>query len=114
MDCLFCKIISGNIPADIQYQNENIIAFKDIYPQAPVHTLIVPRQHFNTLNDLSLKECSLMGEVIYTAKILAKQYNIDDSGYRLIMNCNAGGGQSIFHIHAHLLGGKSLKADKLI
>lgn len=114
MDCLFCKIATGELPATIQYQDEHIIAFKDIHPQAPVHTLIVPRRHFSTLNEVPPEESILLGKMVYTAKMLAQTFEISEPGYRLIMNCNSGGGQSVFHLHAHLLGGKSLSADRLI
>lgn len=108
MDCIFCGIIKGQIPAEIQYEDENIIAFKDIHPQAPVHSLIVPRQHVNTLNDLSVENMHIMSSLAQTAKHLAKEFGIDSLGYRVIVNCNRGAGQTIFHLHMHLLGGKTL------
>lgn len=114
MDCVFCKIIAGELPATLQYQDENIIAFKDIHPQAPTHTLIVPRRHFNTLNDVPSEDIPLLGQMLFTAQTLAKKFNISESGYRLIFNCNAGGGQSVFHIHAHLLAGKTMSAERLV
>ena len=106
MNCLFCKIIKGEIPAKLQYQDEKVIAFEDINPQAPVHTLIVPRQHIATLNDLSVDAGLFISHMTLTAAKLAKQFGIDENGYRVVMNCNSGAGQSVFHIHMHLLGGR--------
>ncbi len=106
MNCLFCKIIEGEIAAKLQYQDDKVIAFEDIHPQAPVHTLIIPRLHIATLNDLSAETSLLVGHMTQTAAVLAKQFGIDESGYRVVMNCNSGAGQSVFHIHMHLLGGR--------
>lgn len=106
MNCLFCKIIKGEIPAKLQYQDEKVIAFEDINPQAPVHTLIVPKLHIATLNDLTAETGLLISYMTQTAAKLAKQFEIDESGYRVVMNCNSGAGQSVFHIHMHLLGGR--------
>jgi histidine triad (HIT) family protein len=107
-DCLFCKIIAGDIPAKIIYQDEHVIAFDDIHPQAPHHKLIIPRKHIATLNDLDTDDTHLAGHLLQTAKKIAKQLEIADDGYRVVMNCNAGAGQLVFHIHLHLLGGRSL------
>ena len=106
MNCLFCKIIKGEIAAKLQYQDDKVIAFEDINPQAPAHTLIVPRLHVPTLNDLSADTLPLIGHMAQTAANLAKLFGIDESGYRVVMNCNSGAGQSVFHIHMHLLGGR--------
>jgi histidine triad (HIT) family protein len=106
MDCLFCKIANGEIPAKIDYQDDNVVAFADINPQAPVHLLIIPRQHINTLNDLRPEELPIVGDLVRIAGQLAKKHQISEDGYRLVMNCNANGGQSVFHIHMHLLGGR--------
>lgn len=108
MDCLFCKIIKGEIPATIIYQDELVIAFNDINPQAPEHKLIIPRKHIATLNDLSTEDNALIGHIANTAKQLASTLGIADQGYRLLFNCNAGAGQTVFHIHAHLLGGRQM------
>lgn len=108
MDCLFCKIINGDIPASIIYQDEDVMAFNDINPQAPSHKLIVPRKHIATINDLSVQDHALLGKMTLAAKHLAKELNIDQEGYRLVLNCNAGAGQTVFHIHMHLLGGRPL------
>jgi len=108
MDCIFCKIANGEIPAQLEYQDEKILAFKDINPQAPVHTLIIPRAHISTLNALSSEDSALTGYMVHQAALLAKSYGISEEGYRLVMNCNAGAGQTVFHIHMHLLGGRTM------
>ena len=108
MDCLFCKIIEGKIPANIIYRDDLIVAFDDINPQAPHHKVLVPQKHIATLNDLHGEDNELMGHMIQSAALLAKQLNIADEGYRLIFNCNALAGQSVFHLHLHLLGGRRM------
>ena len=108
MDCLFCKIISGDIPAKIIYTDEKVVVFDDINPQAPQHKLIIPRKHISTINELQVEDNELIGHMLQTAKKLAKDLHIDQDGYRLVMNCNAGAGQTVFHIHAHLLGGRQM------
>jgi len=109
MDCLFCKIAMGDIPAKIVYQDDQLVAFEDINPQAPHHKIIIPRRHIATLNEISNKEDShLAGNMIHVAVKLAKQFNLDQDGYRLVWNCNSNGGQTVFHIHAHLLGGRQM------
>lgn len=108
-DCLFCKIITGEIPAEVIYQDNEIIAFNDIDPQAPTHILVIPKQHISTINDIKAEEAVLIGKLYLTAQQLAKKYNINESGYRTIMNCNSDGGQAVYHIHLHLLGGRKLK-----
>ena len=105
-DCLFCNIIDKKIPAKLIYEDDKVVAFNDISPQAPVHVLIVPRQHIDTINDL--EDANLVGHMILTAKKIGSVLGINNSGYRLIMNCNEDGGQTVFHIHLHLLGGKRL------
>ncbi len=107
-NCLFCRIVSRDIPADIIHEDDQVIAFRDVNPQTPVHVLIVPHRHISTVNDLTDKDQSLTGHMILTAGQIAMQLGIDDSGYRLIMNCNQEGGQTVFHIHLHLLGGRQL------
>lgn len=107
-DCLFCKIANGDIPAETVYEDELVIAFRDINPQAPVHMLVVPRKHISTLNELESDDKSLVGHMVVTAQQLAKDNGIDEAGFRLVMNCNAEGGQTVFHIHLHLLGGRQL------
>lgn len=106
MNCIFCKICAGEIPAKIIYQDENVVAFADINPQAPIHHIIIPRKHIDTINDLTPADLPIVGQLIQTAKQLAVEENIAENGYRLVMNCNPGGGQTVFHIHLHLLGGR--------
>lgn len=105
-DCLFCKIIDKSIPSDIVYENDNVLAFNDINPEAPVHVLIIPKIHIPTLNDLKKEHVGLLGELVFTAGILAKKLGIDKDGYRTNFNCNDAGGQTVYHIHLHLLGGR--------
>ena len=106
-DCLFCKIIAGDIPADRVYENERILAFRDINPQAPFHILIIPKLHIPTLNDLQPEHTELTGERLQTASELAKKEGIAEAGYRTGFNCNDAGGQTVYHIHLHLLGGRT-------
>jgi len=108
MECLFCKIAEGKIPATLQYQDDQVVAFSDINPQAPVHTIIIPKKHINTLNDIADADLPLVSYMIKTATKLAKDLQLNDNGYRLVLNCNADGGQSVFHIHLHLLGGRQM------
>jgi len=109
MDCLFCKIIAKQIPATIIHEDDQVIAFRDVNPQAPTHALIIPRRHISTLNDLQGSDTGLVGHMLFTASQLAISENIADSGYRLVMNCNEDGGQTVFHIHLHLLGGRAMR-----
>ncbi|WP_420599040.1 histidine triad nucleotide-binding protein [Neptuniibacter sp.] len=108
MDCLFCKIINKEIPADIIYEDEHVIAFNDISPQAPTHALIIPRKHIATLNDVQAEDGALVGHMVKTAATIAKQLGFDENGYRTVFNCNPHGGQTVYHIHLHLLGGKPM------
>jgi len=108
MDCIFCKIINGKVPVDKIYENKQIIAFCDHHPQAPVHQLILPKKHIDTLNDLTVEDSALLGSLIQTASQLAEKAGLAKPGYRLVFNCNADGGQLVFHIHLHLLGGRPL------
>lgn len=108
MDCLFCKIAQGEIPAKILYQDEKVVVFEDINPQAPHHKIIIPRKHIATLNDLEASDAALVGEMVQSAAELAKELGMAEKGYRLVMNCNDAGGQTVFHIHLHLLGGRSM------
>jgi histidine triad (HIT) family protein len=107
-DCLFCGIIKGDLTGDIVYRDKSVIAFKDINPKAPVHILIVPRKHVPTLLDLEKADKGLIGDVFCVASQLAKDQGISQDGFRVVINCGAGAGQSVFHIHFHLLGGRSL------
>ncbi|CAN5676534.1 histidine triad nucleotide-binding protein [soil metagenome] len=107
-DCLFCKLIAGDIPAAIVYDDERVVAFKDINPQAPTHVLLIPRRHIATLNDLAPEDDDIVGELTRRAAALAKEWGYADRGYRLVFNCNADAGQTVFHIHMHLLAGRRL------
>ena len=109
-DCLFCKILAGEVPSDKVYEDEHLLAFKDIYPKAPYHVLIIPKKHIATLNDLDDEDTELVGRMMQAAKHLAKKEGFADDGYRVMMNCDEGGGQIIFHMHLHLMGGRTLKA----
>lgn len=108
MDCIFCKIAAGEIPARIAFENERLVAFHDLFPQAPTHLLIIPKQHYATLNDVPASDSALLGEMVSTAAQLARELGVADSGYRVVMNCNQDGGQSVYHIHLHLLAGRQL------
>jgi len=107
-DCLFCKIVNRELPADVVYEDEQLLAFNDISPQAPTHTLIIPKIHISTVNDLTEAEINLPGALVLRARALAGEKGIAESGYRLIFNCNPEGGQTVYHIHLHLLGGRQL------
>jgi len=107
-DCLFCRIASGAIPSRKVFEAEDIVAFEDINPQAPVHVLVIPRRHIPTLNDLGPADDALVGRMHRVAADLAKQNGIADDGYRVVLNCNAHAGQSVWHVHLHLLGGRLL------
>jgi len=107
-DDLFIKIINREIPADIVYETDEVLAFRDINPQAPVHILIIPKEHIRTLNDLESKHADVAGKLFLVAAELAKSEGIAEEGYRVVMNCNSAGGQAVYHIHLHLLGGRQL------
>jgi histidine triad (HIT) family protein len=108
MECVFCRIVAGEIPADIVYQDKELIAFRDIHPQAPTHLLIIPKVHIASLTQLSDKQQRLIGRLVLLAKDLAEKEGISASGYRLSVSCGADGGQLVPHIHFHLLGGRKL------
>lgn len=108
MDCIFCKIAAGDMPTEFIYQDEKIVAFNDLNPKAPHHILIIPRKHIATLNDLDNNDTLLVGQMVQTAKKLAVDLGIAEPGYRILMNCNEQGGQAVYHIHLHLLGGRAL------
>ena len=107
-DCLFCKIVSGDIPADIVYESDEVIAFRDINPQAPTHVLIIPRQHIATINNLDAGDAATVGNLFVAAKHIAAEEGIAEAGYRVAMNCNEAAGQTVFHLHLHLVGGRQL------
>jgi histidine triad (HIT) family protein len=108
MDCVFCRIVAGEIPADIVFQDRELLAFRDINPQAPTHILIIPKAHIASLNDITPKNQALMGRIILLAKDLAVKEGISDKGYRLSVSTGADGGQLVPHVHFHLLGGRKL------
>ncbi|WP_340121183.1 histidine triad nucleotide-binding protein [Methylobacter svalbardensis] len=105
-DCLFCKMVAGVINPDIVFEDENVLAFRDINPQAPVHILIIPKRHIAILNDLD--DTLLAGQILQTAVKLATQEGIAETGYRTVFNCNKHGGQDVYHLHLHLLGGRQM------
>ncbi len=110
MDCIFCKIVEGEIPSDIVYEDEEIIAFRDINPKAPVHIIIIPRQHIAALSDLSEDDAALVGRLALVANQLAQKEGIAERGYRVFINCGKEGGQVVPHLHMHLVGGRQLSA----
>jgi histidine triad (HIT) family protein len=106
MSCLFCKIVAGEIPATRVYEDADLIAFEDINPQAPLHVLVIPRRHVATLNELQAADDSLVGAMVRCAASIAKDRGVSEGGYRTVFNCNSGAGQTVFHIHLHVLGGR--------
>ena len=108
-DCLFCKIINREIPASIVYEDERILAFNDINPQAPTHVLVVPKAHIATLNDVSPEDDQIVGELVRRAAAIAKDRGISAAGFRTVFNTNREAGQTVFHIHLHLLGGRTME-----
>ena len=105
-NCIFCEIAQGKKPATIVHQTDNVIAFKDIRPKAPIHILIIPKEHIPTLNDLEPKHQNVMGEIFLIVKKLAQELGLAEKGYRTVFNCNRDAGQDVYHIHLHLLGGR--------
>lgn len=106
-DCLFCKMVSGVIKPDVVYEDETVLAFRDINPQAPTHVLIIPKTHVATLNDL--KDAQLAGHLLQTAAEVAKQEGLSNQGFRTVINCNSHAGQEVFHLHLHVLGGRQMR-----
>jgi len=104
-NCLFCKIVNNELPTEFVYESENLIVFKDIHPQAPVHLLIVPKRHIRSINDLEAKDEKILAEMIMTGKKMAQEMKVAQSGYKLKFNVERGGGQLVFHLHMHLIGG---------
>lgn len=107
VDCLFCKIAAGEIPARKLYEDDQVVAFHDIGPQAPVHFLVIPKKHIATLNDLGETDKALAGHILFTAQRLAKEQGCEE-GFRVVMNCNEEGGQTVYHIHMHVLGRRQM------
>jgi histidine triad (HIT) family protein len=108
-DCLFCKMVAGQIKPNIVHEDDEVLAFRDINPQAPTHILIIPKRHIPTVNDLRPEDAGLVGKLFLVAQQLARQEGIADSGYRTLFNCNRDAGQEVFHLHLHLLGGRPMR-----
>ncbi|MFN2349954.1 MAG: histidine triad nucleotide-binding protein [Thioalkalivibrio sp.] len=107
--CIFCKIAAGDIPAEIVYEDDQVLAFRDLNPQAPLHALVIPRKHIATLNDLTPEDEQLVGRMYLAARQVARDAGLDVRGYRTVMNCNSEAGQSVYHIHLHVLGGRAMQ-----
>ncbi|MEX0899115.1 MAG: histidine triad nucleotide-binding protein [Gammaproteobacteria bacterium] len=108
MNCIFCKMAAGEIKPDVVYEDDSVLAFRDMNPQAPTHVLVIPREHIETLNDVTDAQGRLIGRMVAAVRKIAAQEGIADSGYRTVFNCNAEGGQSVYHLHLHLLGGRPM------
>ena len=107
-DCLFCKMVSGAIQPDVVYEDDDVLAFRDLNPQAPLHVLVIPKAHIATTNDLDAGNAGVVGKMYLAARQIALDEGVADPGYRMVMNCNPGAGQSVYHIHLHLLAGRPL------
>ncbi len=108
MDCIFCRIATGDIPAQIVYSDDNSIAFRDLNPQAPTHVLVIPRTHIVSLNDAATHDAAVIGSLLHTAARVAALEGLAENGYRTIINTGAGAGQTVFHLHLHIIGGRAL------
>ena len=108
MNCIFCKMAAGEIKPDVVYEDDSVLAFRDMNPQAPTHVLVIPREHIETLNDVTDAQGRLIGRMVAAVRKIAAQEGIADAGYRTVFNCNAEGGQSVYHLHLHLLGGRPM------
>ncbi len=108
-DCIFCKIVAKEIPSTIVYEDDQILAFNDVNPVAPVHVLIIPKQHISSVTELELENVDLVGHIFLTSQKIAKELGIDENGFRIVNNCGDDGGQTVGHIHFHLLGGRQLQ-----
>ena len=106
-DCIFCKIIKGEIPSEKIYEDDMVLSFKDIEPAAPVHVLIIPKKHIDSINDLTEEDSKIIAHIYLVAKQIAAELGIDEKGYRIVTNCGEGAGQTVHHVHFHLLGGRS-------
>jgi histidine triad (HIT) family protein len=106
--CLFCNIVAGKIPADIVYDNEHVLAFKDIHPAAPVHALVIPKTHLTGIHDATPEHATTLGQVLLAARDVAEKLGLAEGGYRLVVNQGADAGQSVFHLHCHVLGGRPM------
>jgi len=101
-------MVSGEIQPDVVYENDSVLAFRDLHPQAPVHVLVIPKKHISTINDVTVDDAGLIGQMYLAAKQVAEQEGMAENGYRTVMNCNAHGGQAVYHIHLHVLGGRAM------
>lgn len=109
MNCLFCRIAAGELPATLIHEDDTLVAFHDINPQAPVHVLVVPRRHIGSLNELTADDDELAGQMLRRAAVIARDLGIADRGYRTVFNCNREAGQTVFHLHLHVLGGRPMR-----
>ena len=107
-DCLFCRIVDGGIPAAVVFEDDEVVAFRDITPQAPLHVLVIPRRHIASLNEITTADDGLIGRLVRTAAAIAGEHGYGPGGYRTVFNCNADAGQTVFHVHLHLLAGRRL------
>lgn len=107
-DCIFCKMVNGEIHPDVVYENDDVLAFRDMNPQAPTHVLVIPKKHIGTTNDLQPEDAELVGKLILAAKKVAQIEGLCEPGYRMVLNCNEEAGQTVFHIHVHVLGGRRM------
>jgi len=107
-DCLFCKMVSGEIQPDVVFEDDDVLAFRDVNPQAPVHVLVIPKSHIATTNELTPEHAGLVGKMVLAARQIAADEGIAEPGYRMVMNCNPEAGQSVYHIHLHMLGGRPM------
>ena len=107
-DCIFCKIAAGEIPADLVYEDDQVVGFRDLNPQAPTHVLLIPRRHIASINELRPEDEAIIGRLYTAAAKVAAQEGFAESGYRTVINCNEDGGQTVFHVHLHLLGGRRM------
>jgi histidine triad (HIT) family protein len=107
-DCLFCKIVNNEIPAELIFEDDRIVAFNDINPQAPIHVLIIPKEHFASLNDIPEEKKDILGHILLRARQIAQNLGIQENGYRIVLNTARDSGQEVFHIHFHLLGGRRM------
>jgi histidine triad (HIT) family protein len=108
-DCLFCKIVGRELSSDVVYEDDEVLAFRDISPQAPIHLLVIPKRHVATVNDLQDLDAELVGRLVLRARALAADEGLADDGYRLVLNCNQHGGQTVYHLHLHLMGGRQMR-----
>ncbi len=107
-DCLFCKMVAGDIQPDVVFEDDDVLVFRDMHPQAPVHVLVIPKMHIATTNDIAPEQAGLIGKMVLAAQQVAADEGIAEPGYRIVMNCNPEAGQSVYHIHLHVLGGRPM------